>query len=171
MNTNPKFIGAVALSLALASCAYGPGVPANSYVPPVFPDALRAKYQAYDQPGTGSISGQAFLRTRSGDVKHAAGELVTAEPATDEAVRVAQATDRRPPWKEIESYRRSTTADAEGRFRFDNLPPGRWLLMSQVYWEVPTGSRYAPTERTGGVAMAVIDLAEGERKEGAVVTR
>lgn len=98
----------------LFGCSYGPGVPANSYAPPVFPDELRAKYAPYDQPGSGSIAGQAFLRTRGGEVRHAAGELVTAEPATEEAVRVATATGKRPPWKEIESYRRSTTADAEG---------------------------------------------------------
>jgi hypothetical protein len=40
------------------------------------------EYAAFEQPGRGSIAGQAFLTTRGGDVKMGAGRTVTLDPAT-----------------------------------------------------------------------------------------
>jgi len=134
------------------------------------PPELAAEYAAYAGSGTASILGQAFLRTRGGEVRVAAGELVTAEPGTLIALEYMKRASLRPAWPEAVATRRSTTADAEGRFTFRDLPAGRWLILSQVYWEVPTSTLVGVTLRpTGGVVFNVVEVEPGAKKEGVVL--
>jgi hypothetical protein len=122
------------------------------------------EYAPFAEQGTASISGQAFLRTRGGDVKYGAGSRVTAEPLTTYSQnwlgRAGAGT--RPPHPAVRKYRRETIADAEGRFSFTNLPAGKWLVLSEVTWEVVT-SRYS-SSTTGGPVGAMVELGEGEEK-------
>lgn len=102
------------------------------------------EYVAFLQGGAGEIAGQAFLTTVGGDVKLAAGRLVTLDPATP----VAREWFRRfgasvdgfaapPPDSLVIRARRTTTANAEGRFRFTNLAPGSYIVRTVVSWMVP----------------------------------
>ena len=48
--------------------------------------------------------------------------------------------------------------DAEGRFRFDGVPAGRWYVFSNIVFRVAGGE--APQ---GGALMQRVDVAEGAR--------
>ena len=134
-----KIAAAAAVGLLLSACV------STAKVQSTF-DAKAAAY--IHQKGSGRIEGQAFLRQRGGSVVKAAGETVHLIPATRYALeRFAAIYGERksvfggrqiqdtPP--EYTQYMRSTKADAEGRFSFDGIAPGRYLVQTQVYWAVP----------------------------------
>jgi hypothetical protein len=52
--------------------------------------------------------------------------------------------------------------DAEGRFRFDAVPAGRWYVFSNVVWRGTGGAETAPR---GGALMQRVDVAEGARAD------
>jgi hypothetical protein len=126
-------------------------------------------YRALGSEGLATLSGQAFLTTRGGDVKLAAGRSVTLDPLTPlSRLWFARAGSK------VEHYsaaprdslflaaRRTTTADAEGRFTFRGVPNGRYLLRSIVTWEIPSSIGLS---REGGVVAMVVDLAAGAAEE------
>ena len=137
--------------------------------PPTPPVAVRplvgagdaAEYARFRVPGRLILSGQAFLTTRGGDVKVAAGRTVTLDPATTYAKEWfrrlgAGATnfDSPPPDSLFVLTRRSTTADAQGRFRFASLVPGDYLVRTTVTWE--TGAAYSGLQ--GGVVASFVSV-------------
>lgn len=134
--------------------------------------ATLADYLPYSESGTGSIEGQAFLTTRGGDVKRAAGRLVTLDPATTLGIdwynRIGSTSvllfDATPPDSIFTARRRTTTADADGRFRFDSLPAGSYIVRTTVTWEIP-GTISGTMETQGGVVSAIVPLKAGERKK------
>jgi hypothetical protein len=171
MRTLRNTILVCAFALAAACATAPPRQPAR--VPEqAIPPGLAAEYAAYRAAGTASISGQAFLRTLGGDVRLAAGCLVTAEPATTVAVEYMKRIDLRPNWPEAVAARRAVTADAEGRFTFEGLPAGRWLVVTEIYWQVPRSTvAGVQLQPTGGMVAAIVEVGEGERRGGVVVTR
>jgi hypothetical protein len=66
-----------------------------------------------------------------------------------------------------DDYRRTTVADAEGRFEFDGLPPGDYYLTCGITWGVPSDLGVEPT---GGIAYAKTTVRNGETAK-AIVTR
>ena len=54
------------------------------------------------------------------------------------------------------------SADESGKFKFEGLPAGRYIVRTTITWQTPRDSYRTMTQ--GGVASAVIDLAEGETK-------
>jgi hypothetical protein len=162
---------AAVLWLSIGSCTSSQTPAPQQSAPAKLPPDLQAEYAAYAEPGTGSITGQAFLRTLGGEVRYGAGGTVTAEPATDWVIGLVERIGRLPPHEALKPYRRTTRADAEGRFSFTDLPEGRWLLATEITWYVPSTTAYGRPTKTGGLATAVVDLAEGEQKAGVVVTR
>jgi hypothetical protein len=54
--------------------------------------------------------------------------------------------------------------DAEGRFRFDNVPAGRWYVFSNVVYR--RGG--TDSEPQGGALMRSIDVAEGARVDATI---
>jgi hypothetical protein len=126
-----------------------------------------SEYSPYAREGTGVLTGQAFLRTRGGDVKYAAGREVTLNPVTAYSTEwynrgviagknLEEADARATP------YNRVCTADGEGRFRFEKLPTGDYYVVSSVFWEIPGawGLR-----RTGGNVYAQVHVTEGQTNE------
>lgn len=97
--------------------------------------------------GTGVITGHAFRTKPSGVVVNAAGEVVRLIPATAFArERFANLYGKRkyiphaayprdddvdPAYSE---YTRTTKAESNGRFVFDKVAPGSYLLTTQVIW-------------------------------------
>jgi hypothetical protein len=127
---------------------------------PIAITADSAEYARY-RGGTLELHGQAFLTTRGGDVKLAAGRIVTLDPAT----RYAREWFRRfgasvsafstpAPDRLFVAARRTTTADAEGRFQFSGLAPGEYIVRTVVTWE--TGSLTTPTQ--GGVVGTFVTI-------------
>jgi hypothetical protein len=145
-----------------ASCA-GPG-PSVATVP-LASLADSAEYAPFRGTGSLDLTGHAFLTTRSGEVKHAAGRLVTLDPATRYARQWfrrygtdAARFDLPAPDPRFVAARRTTTADADGRFTFSRLPPGTYLVRSAVTWEMET----ADSGVQGGVVAALVTLEDGD---------
>ena len=153
-----RMISAV-LCLATAGCLRVQPVEVIPRHAPFVP----SEYEPYDRPGTGSITGQAFLKTRGGEVRFCAGEPVSLNPVTTYSrewwnVVVLGRRELAPPDSRAERYHRTTIADAEGRFQFRNLPAGEYLAACYVEWEVP-GAR--SLEATGGWAGAQVKVENG----------
>jgi hypothetical protein len=134
----------------------------------MFTTPAASDYAPYRVTGTASINGQAFLTTRGGDVKLGAGSPVTLDPATPYAKewyeKIGMATARfaeMPQDSLFRNARQTSTVDAQGRFKFTNLPAGTYLLRSIVTWE--TGGAYTPTQ--GGVVSELVTLTDGESKD------
>lgn len=168
--------------LAASACSGPPMPPPSTTVLPepelTRPDpfaglspATDVEYAPYRVAGTAVITGQAFLTTRGGDVKRAAGRQVILDPATPYATRwwqrVGIDTERfvlTPPDARYQNARRTTTADADGRFRFTGLAPGTYIVRTVVTWEAP-GSGLQ-----GGVVGAEAKIGAGETKDVIVST-
>jgi hypothetical protein len=129
------------LAFALCGCVVPPAPPQWSPIGESSPE----EYIPYLTNGTASISGQAFLTQRGGGVVAAAGRTVTLDPATSsgsewwtKAGRFWVHRNLLHPLPEFRKARRSTVADADGRFRFSGLPTGKYYIRTEVSWDVPT---------------------------------
>ena len=101
--------------------------------------------------GTATIEGQAFMKTRGGDVKYGAGNQVLLMPYSAQSfdwyrARLATQDDDRVPRMDpaLQALVRTTVAGGDGRFKFENLPAGSYLVVTSVMWE--TGASYAGTQ-------------------------
>lgn len=157
------------------------------YKPPVYePTVYERKatfqpedYVPYQAKGTATLSGEAFLKTRGGEVRYAVGERILLIPATAygkeflDADLIRQEEDIRPALdKRIYLAIRSAQADSVGRFSFLDLPEGNYLLYASIYWEVP---KYSPgigsySASTGGRIWQPVLVRNGEQKT-VVLTR
>jgi hypothetical protein len=126
-----------------------------------------SEYAWASAPGTASLFGQAFAKTMAGDVKYCAGEPVQLWPkgtytdrAYDALLDKVYVRDSMP--EGLKKYIRSTTGDGFGAFEFSNLPAGSYYVTCNVQWSYATG---VSVQRTGGVAIAPVTVAAGERKK------
>lgn len=158
-----KFAGIVVFSLALSACASAP-MPMNT----PYSDSL---FTASQQKGTAKIVGQAFLKTRGGDVKYGAGNVVKLLPVNDYTSEMRQRVtirgERVVADPRVDQFARTTVADGTGSFEFTDLPPGAWYISTLITWEVPSQNGL---KKTGGAAYATVILSEGETKK-VIVTR
>lgn len=127
-----------------------------------------AEYAAFSGNGTASISGQAFMKTRGGDVKYGAGETVTLNPVTTYStewwtVAVQRGVSMSEPDPRTSAYNRVATADGQGRFEFKGLPAGEYFVACSISWEYAGYRGYA--RRTGGTVGARVKVGPGEKTE------
>ena len=125
-------------------------------------------------PGTATVEGSATLSAAGGARHTCAGgeaQLVPAGAYSAQMMRIVFGNDVRG-YVPLASARyprnmapdfgktvRRIGCDAEGRFRFDNVPAGRWYVFSNVV--LPRGAGDAAPQ--GGALMRGIDVAEGTR--------
>ena len=138
---------------------------------PTLPPYDPAEYQPYLQPGTGSISGQAFLVTKSGDAKRAAGKAVTLDPLTrlarawwNGAKAYERLEPRLPDDPRVLAARKTTTADADGKFLFEGLPAGDYLVRTTLQWQAQQCIGYSGCGEQSGVVGGPVHLNAGEKK-------
>lgn len=86
---------------------------------------IESEYAPYASQGNGTLVGQAFLKTRGGDVKYAAGNEIILNPVTSYStewfdVAIRQGQDIAEGDARVQPFTRSTFADGEGRFEFNN---------------------------------------------------
>ena len=104
--------------------------------------------------GPNTIRGNAFLKTRGGEVRTCAGNPVLLLPDVQYNRSVLQQShpsgsrSARQPSVDLGAatsvftqYGRKTTCDSNGEFIFDNVAEGDFIILSRVVWEVP-GSGY-----------------------------
>lgn len=125
-----------------------------------------AEYAPYSGAGTASIYGEAFLKTRGGDVKKGAGNKVFMNPVTSYSTewyqrQIIGGQILEQPDQRALPFFRETIADSDGRFEFQNLPAGEYYLACPITWEVPIG--YGNMMPTGGFAHGRIKVEPGER--------
>lgn len=153
--------------LILGGCATPTGVGWN---PLPFEDQ---EYAPYRLAGTGSIRGQVFAKTRGGDVKKGAGSTVFLMPLTSfgnqrlqsefiKGERAAKDPDPRHSQAVIKK-----TADGEGRFEFKNVAAGRYVVFSNVTWEVPSTGYFTAgmLVTQGGLVFREVEVANGVESE------
>ncbi len=109
-------------------------------------------YAAHRKKGSGVVFGQAFLRKRRGGVIDCAGESVLLVPNTGpfkESVAIWRSGIRpvaasghkvgvfrdRVSEPQFEGVIRTTICDAQGNFRFENLPTVSWIIFTRVTWQ------------------------------------
>jgi hypothetical protein len=132
------------------------------------------EYVSLPDTGTATVTGQAFLKTRGGEVRFAAGEVVLLNPITSYSTQwynesyiknfIMEEGDIRQ-----NQFIRKTTADATGRFCFKNVPRGRYYLVSSVVWEVPYG-RYSMMLPQGGLIAKPIEVFDDQTQD-VILTR
>lgn len=156
------------IELLVGGCAYTAPQPSPPY------QRMRtfevSEYEPYAAKGTATISGQAFLKTQGGDVKYGAGETVILNPVTTYSkewwsVSVERGRNMSEPDSRTASYSRTTTADGEGRFKFEGLPAGEFYVACSVTWQYVAGTRYAYRKTTGGMVGAQVTVGAGEHKD------
>lgn len=102
-----------------------------------------SEYEALPRAGTGVVEGQVFMKTVGGDVKYGAGSEVLLNPVTSYSEEWYRATfiqnvPLSPADTRQDQYIRTTQADGNGNFRFADVPPGEYYVLSDVYWQAPT---------------------------------
>ena len=137
-----------------------------------------AGYAPFNQDGTGVIDGQAFLKTRDGTVMYGADCPVYVDPVTSYSMEwwnmtVLQGVPLQP--ADSRSKRWEARADADGKFRFDGLPPGEYYVACPITWECiardpATDEAAESTEMAGDFAFALVTVRDGETTS-AVLTR
>jgi len=156
-NTVGRFIAAaLLLGMLLVGCQTTPPPPPPP--PPPLAAFSEAEYSKYSVVGTGIVEGQAFARTKGGDVKYAAGSQVILTPATAHGVDWAKRCYQQDRWQALDPnakrFTRATTADGEGRFRFTELPDGDYVIVTSVFWEYTQVNKYGAFSNTTGGFLA-----------------
>jgi len=159
-----KLLSAVFLLAAIAGCVPQQVKPTITRIP--FP---LQEYKQLKSEGTSTLKGQAFLRTRGGDVKVAAGSEVLLNPVTSYSDQwyeesYLKLNPMTPVDQQLWQYVKKKIADASGRFTFTNVPAGSYYVTTIVTWEAATGYRGA-LEPQGGAVTKKITISEGQEVE------
>ena len=125
---------------------------------------IESEFAPYAGIGNSTVTGQAFLKTRSGEVRFGAGCEVVIVPVTSYTTEI---TDRavlgrerlEAPDPRYSAYRRTTIADGNGNFEFRGIQAGSYYLSCVIRWEYAT--QYGPAG-TGGTAFGKVTVAPGE---------
>lgn len=159
MKSTVRIIMGIGIGIALAGCETA--APKNMAMNPITA-AAEKEYEPYLQPGTATLTGQAFLVQRGGGTVRAAGKAVTLDPATSLGTEWWQKMT----WRQREfvpvsinfpKARHTTTADADGRFKFTGLPAGKYYVRTEVVWEVSTIQ--------GGLVGRQVTIPDGQNTE------
>jgi hypothetical protein len=155
-----------ALVVATVLLVSGCGVQETARVKRIpFPDE---EYKALPKSGTATVTGQAFLRQRGGGVVTAAGQDIALNPITSYSLNwfdiVSNGGRPEEPDERSFFYIRTVKADAEGRFKFENVATGAYFITTFVIWEVPSG-RYGYMRAQGGCVSKRIQVKDGQDME------
>lgn len=116
------------------------------------------EYAPFANPGTGRVTGQAFMVQAGGTVVVAAGRQIFMNPVTSfstewfERTIIGGVVLEAPPAGIPPA--RVTVGDAEGRFTFDGLPPGDYYVATHIQW-------LAGTSWTGGTVGKRVTVRNG----------
>jgi hypothetical protein len=122
--------------------------------------------------GANIVKGQAFLKTRGGDVKLGAGNKVYLSPVTSYSTQFVDAiiykshgagvvlVPESPDFR-VMNYVKISVADGDGRFTFHDVKNGDYYLYSTVTWET-VGSQ-GTLNLQGGWVIQKVTISEDTR--------
>lgn len=116
--------------LMLGAC----GLPAQQAVQVPFHDA---DFKPAMQPGNSSITGQALVKDDKGNVKSCANfnaVLIPDNTYTEDMTTIIRTHTNPVPDPDYYKYRRAAKCDPQGRFAFNGLPAGRWIVEADTHW-------------------------------------
>jgi hypothetical protein len=158
-----KLVPWIILTVLLTGCAR------RQVAPVVWPTYSQAEYDALPTTGDGVVKGQIFMKTKGGDVKKGAGEVIVLRPATNYAARVrALSSQNGLGYVDYLASARdlSVVSDGEGRFEFKNVPPGEYFAAGKVAWSVFYPGTFAPIEsKQGGNIVMKVSVVNGQVSE------
>lgn len=165
-----KLLIAALAGLALGGCASRPA----ALAPQSRMEFPLSEYEGLAKTGTASVSGQAFLKTRGGDVKTAAGNEILLNPVTSYSMewyikQYTQGLPLVPPDSRLTDYQKRATADGSGRFSFKGVPPGEYFVTAVVTWEAPAGY-LGELQTQGGLVTKRLVVKDGESYD-VIITR
>ena len=134
----------------LAACA-GPR--------PVGAPFVEAEHERCAREGSGGLAGRFLLHGPDGGTEPLADRAVVLWPASDysRAVAAELAAGRHPePEGRLAPYARWTRTDGSGGFRFDRLPPCRYVVLAKYPGDLSGGGLL------GGYAAAEAEVGDGE---------
>ena len=117
-------------------------------------------------PGTSTIQGQAFMKTRGGSVIYGAGSRVYLVPNTGYTTSRGSFDVTSDP--ALSKYTRQTKADATGNFEFLKIPEGKYIVISEVTWDVPSfttlqsGQVISQSDMQGGTVQSNVEVGPGQ---------
>lgn len=120
---------------------------------------IKEELAPYRQRGESAITGRVFLETPNGEVV-GASQSVHLTPATAYAKELAETQvvrDNEMIDRKAEGVWWTTKAGRDGRFVFNWLPPGDYLVLSQIAWS-PDGG----TSAEEAVAYALVRVGDRE---------
>jgi len=142
-----RVVGAVFTFGILALCRSLYYYPADSIVDLEPASDPAAGLGIINQEGTGRVEGQAFTKTAGGELRYAAGNTIGIRPDTlyvRDALRFKSykrigenIVTSEPNLGFLDRYARQTTGDGDGRFAFDGLPAGTYVLTATITWYAP----------------------------------
>ena len=123
----------------------------------------------FNQTGTGSIHGNAFVRKQDGAIVSCAGQEIMAIPAgsyanerigylygnLDQGVNVDKDIDKSDP--RYQKNMKNVFCDVDGRFKFENLSSGDYYVIAGVFWGDPV--------QGGANMMKRVSVSNGEKEE------
>jgi hypothetical protein len=164
-----RVIWSVILVYALLGCS------ASSVVTqaPVFTATVEYEFPEWLQSGDyGSVEGSGFMRQRDGRVQTCAGNEVSLIPDTAYArermnfiygslnggfwVRDISTKGSTPPRGNYENDHIVGICDVQGRFKFSEVPVGRYYAAVSVFWQIPGSAGYQ-----GGPIMRPVQVVSG----------
>lgn len=165
-----KITTVLLVTLSLTGCASKPFTPTKRFNP--------SELEWANASGSGVLSGQAFLKTVAGDVKTCAGNPVRLIPHSSYSAERIQylygnlvrgfnqsslfsSKTIVNPDPRFYGYIRETVCDAQGEFKFGNIPDGTYYITTHVLWKV-SADAYS-TE--GGVLMKRVNVPSGSNQK------
>lgn len=101
-----------------------------------------------------TVTGQAFMKTRGGDVKYGAGNQVSMTPFSDHGLEFVRNRTMNDYPKIVGlhprffEYVKTTRADGEGNFAFRDVPEGEYLFFTTIKWTYYNGQFDLPAGGT-----------------------
>ena len=175
-----SFLAAGATAIMLSGCVvYSDGTTASFGAPKAaqLSRSLTPEEVAWSRGrGSNTVSGQALMRTRGGDVKTCAGleaQLIPYTAYAQERIAFSFGAGRegfaRPTTQTFDpdpavygETIRQTVCDAQGGFAFYNVPDGRYFVLVNVSWGAVSGGYYPYVAEQGGLLMGQVEVRGGE---------
>lgn len=124
-------------------------------------------FAAFRGDGQATLEGEAFVKTENGEVRNCSGETVFLAPDTPFDFEVITAflfhldlaLKRAGP---AAQYWRESSCDSQGKFNFDDVPVGNWIVITAVRWG--NSGRVIGGTRQGGQLAKKISLRSGKNR-------